>query len=69
MIRDSHLVLISELSAMPQSLEQLRASTGMGQKQAAETLAALYFAGSITTDATPGRARPALDASDRRAGQ
>jgi hypothetical protein len=51
MIRDSHLVLISELSAMPQSLEQLRTSTGMGQKQASETLAALYFAGSITTDA------------------
>jgi hypothetical protein len=51
MIRDSHLVLISELNAMPQSLEQLRASTGMGQKQACETLAALYFAGSITTDA------------------
>lgn len=51
MIRDSHLVLISELSTMPQSLEQLRASTGMGQKQASQTLAALYFAGSITTDA------------------
>ena len=50
MIRDSHLVLISELSAMPQSLEQLQASTGMGQKQVSETLAALYFAGSITTD-------------------
>lgn len=51
MIRDSHLVLISELSTMPQSLDQLRASTGMGQKQVCETLAALYFAGSITTDA------------------
>jgi len=51
MVRDAHLVLISELSTMPQSLEQLRASTGMGQKQACETLAALYFAGSITTDA------------------
>lgn len=51
MVRDSHLVLISELSTMPQSLEQLQASTGMGHKQACETLAALYFAGSITTDA------------------
>lgn len=51
LIRDSHLLLISELSTMPQSLDQLRASTGMGQKQASETLAALYFAGSITTDA------------------
>jgi hypothetical protein len=64
MIRDSHLVLISELSAMPQSLDQLKASTGMGQKQVSETLAALYFAGSITTDprrAAQGKpwARPA----------
>jgi hypothetical protein len=64
MIRDSHLVLISELSKTPQSLDQLRASTGMGQKQATETLAALYFAGSITTDprrAAQGKpgARPA----------
>lgn len=50
MIRDSHLALISELSTMPQSLEQLKASTGMGQTQACQTLAALYFAGSITTD-------------------
>lgn len=50
MIRDSHLVLISELSTMPQSLDQLRSNTGMGRKQVSETLAALYFAGSITTD-------------------
>lgn len=50
MVRDSHLVLLSELSAMAQSLEQLRQSTGMGAKQACDTLAALYFAGSITTD-------------------
>lgn len=64
MIRDSHLVLISELSTMAQSLEQLRSNTGMGQQQVSETLAALYFAGSITTDprrAAQGKAsaRPA----------
>lgn len=51
LVRDIHLLVIAELRAMPQTWMQLRASTGMTDAQASQALAALYFAGSITTDA------------------
>ena len=50
LVRDIHLMLMSELRTMPQTYAQLRASTGMTDVQASQSLAALYFAGSITTD-------------------
>ncbi|MBG9388427.1 hypothetical protein [Caenimonas aquaedulcis] len=57
MIRDPHLAVLSELGTMPQTFAQLALSTGMGDRQLSQVLAALYFAGSITTDfrrAAPG---------------
>lgn len=50
LIRDLHLLVMSELRTMPQTYAQLRAGTGMTEVQASQALAALYFAGSITTD-------------------
>lgn len=50
LVRDIHLMVMSELRTMPQTFAQLRASTGMTEVQASQALAALYFAGSITTD-------------------
>lgn len=51
LIKDAHLVLLRELASLPQTFEQLQAHTGIGATALARELAALYFGGSITTDA------------------
>ncbi|MES2999706.1 MAG: hypothetical protein V4787_03370 [Pseudomonadota bacterium] len=50
-VRDSHLLLMRELAAAPATFEALRLRTGMLAGQLAHDLAALYFVGSITSNA------------------
>lgn len=57
MVKDTHLVLLRELSGKPQRFDELQQNTGLGDAQLASALAALYFVGSITSDAK--RANPA----------
>jgi len=54
MLRDAHLLVLSELRSGPQTLAQLRQGTGMVDAMIDPVLAALYFAGAITLD--PARA-------------
>ncbi|MBI5279110.1 MAG: hypothetical protein HY854_21930 [Burkholderiales bacterium] len=49
LLRDSHMLLLGQLNSRPQDLAQLQASTGLSEREVAYALAALYFAGSITT--------------------
>jgi hypothetical protein len=56
-VHEEHLMLISVLSTGPQTLASLTDATGLSEAAVAQALAALYFAGSITTD--PRRAAPA----------
>jgi len=51
LLKDVHLVLLAELTASPASFEQLQQEIGLGDKALAQALGALYYAGSITTDA------------------
>jgi len=51
LVKDTHLVLLRELALKPQRFEELQQNTGLGDAQLANALAALYFVGSITTDA------------------
>jgi len=53
-LRDSHLMLLRELSAEPGTMEALRQRTGLALRDAERDLACLYYAGSITT--TRGKA-------------
>jgi hypothetical protein len=48
-LRDSHLVLLRELSAQPGTMDALRQRTGLALGDAERDLACLYYAGSITT--------------------
>lgn len=50
MVKDTHLVVLRELSGRPQSFGELQENTGLGDAQLAGALAALYFVGSITSD-------------------
>jgi hypothetical protein len=65
-MQDSHLLLMRELAVAPASFEQLKIRTGMHPLALARDLAALYFVGSITSNAkraAPGqRARRPDDA-------
>jgi hypothetical protein len=54
LLKDVHLVLLSELTAAPSSFQQLQQEIGLGDQALAQALGALYYAGSITTD--PARA-------------
>ncbi|MEZ0309141.1 MAG: hypothetical protein ACAH21_14555 [Ramlibacter sp.] len=56
-VKDTHLVLVRELSIKPQTFAELQANTGLGDAAMASALAALYFVGSVTSDAR--RATPA----------
>ncbi|MET0311448.1 MAG: hypothetical protein ABW051_05310, partial [Burkholderiaceae bacterium] len=48
-LKDSHLLLLRELSTSPGTLESLQQRTGLGAGRIARDLASLYFAGSITS--------------------
>lgn len=64
MLKDSHLLLMRELSCAAASFEDLQQLTGMSSPRLAHDLAALYLVGSITSN--PRRARPArTNRSDR----
>ena len=56
LLGDSHLLLIRELAGGPAGFDALQQRTGMGARQLARDLAALYFVGSITSN--PKRAGP-----------
>jgi hypothetical protein len=49
LLRDTHMLLLGQLNSHPQNFSQLQASTGLSEREVAQSLAALYFAGSITT--------------------
>lgn len=48
-LKDSHLLLLRELSQAPGGFDELRLRTGVGPEVLARDLASLYFAGAITT--------------------
>lgn len=48
-LKDSHLLLLRELSTGPGNLENLRQRTGLDAARLGRDLASLYFAGSITS--------------------
>ena len=50
LMKDTHYVVLSELGAEPQTFDQLRQNIGLGEQALATTLAALYYAGAITTN-------------------
>ncbi|HEX7890971.1 MAG TPA: hypothetical protein VF522_16575 [Ramlibacter sp.] len=50
LMKDTHYVVLSELGAEPQSFDQLRHNVGLSEEALANTLAALYYAGAITTN-------------------
>jgi hypothetical protein len=61
-LRDSHLVLLRELSGEPGTMDALRQRTGLALGDAERDLACLYYAGSITT--TRGKAAATESARD-----
>jgi hypothetical protein len=50
LMKDTHYVVLSELGAEPQTFDRLRHNVGMSEEALANTLAALYYAGAITTN-------------------
>lgn len=69
MVKDTHLVLLRELSGKPQRFAELQQNTGLGEAQLASALAALYFVGAITSDArraNPAAGQPARPAKEAR---
>lgn len=65
-LKDSHLLLMRELAQAPATFEELQQRTGLAEGPLARDLAALYLAGSITTN--PRRA-PAGHAPVRQPGR
>lgn len=53
LVRDTHMLCLSVLSAGPQKLGQLLEHTGLSEREVVQALAALYVGGSITTH--PGK--------------
>lgn len=49
LLRDIHMILLGQLNSAPRTFAQLHAASGLASPQVAQALAALYFAGSITT--------------------
>lgn len=56
LLKDSHLLLLRELAGAPGSFAELGQRTGLAGEALAQTLAALYIVGSITSN--PKRAGP-----------
>jgi DNA-binding transcriptional ArsR family regulator len=50
LMRESHYAILSELGAEPQTFEQLQANVGLPEDTLANALAALYYAGAITSN-------------------
>lgn len=50
LMKDTHYVVLSELGAEPQAFERLQHNVGLGEEALAKALAALYYAGAITTN-------------------
>jgi hypothetical protein len=66
MLRDVHLAVLASLSARPCTFGELQQEIGLAAAALNPTLAALYFAGSITTDAARAaapRSNPARGSS------
>lgn len=68
LLKDVHLVLMSELAAGPSDFHQLQQEIGLGDQALAQALAALYFAGAITTDASRAALAPRSLERSRRQG-
>jgi len=58
MLRDVHLAVLASLSAKPCAFGDLQQDIGLAAPALSQALAALYFAGSITTDAARAAAPP-----------
>lgn len=54
LIGNTHYAVLAELGALPQTFEELQQTIGLGEQELADVLAALYYAGSVTT--SPERA-------------
>lgn len=68
LLKDVHLVLLAELTAGPSNFQQLQQEIGLGDQALAQALGALYFAGSITTDASRAALAPRSLERSRRQG-
>jgi hypothetical protein len=55
-IRDEHLVVLRDLAVQPATFDQLAQRTGLREDQLARALGALYYVGSVTSNAR--RANP-----------
>ena len=51
MVREEHLLVIAQLSAASHTVDSLVTATGLSEAAIVRALAALYFCGSLTTDA------------------
>lgn len=54
LMKDTHYAILSELGAEPQTFQQLQLNVGLRSRVLAQALAALYYAGAVTT--SPERA-------------
>jgi DNA-binding transcriptional ArsR family regulator len=65
LMKEMHYAILSELAAEPQTLGQLQQSVGLAEATVANALAALYYAGAITSNlarATKGATRSVREA-------
>lgn len=51
LVKDAHLAVLRELAARPRTFADLQQNTGLSDPALAQALSALYFGGTITTDA------------------
>ncbi|HZN46994.1 MAG TPA: hypothetical protein VFB71_05180 [Ramlibacter sp.] len=51
LMKETHYAVLSELGAEPQGFAQLQQNIGLGDKELANALSVLYYAGAITTNA------------------
>lgn len=58
LMKEEHLLVISALSTQPHTIASLQVTTGLSEAAVTQSLAALYFGGSLTTD--PAKAGPAM---------
>ena len=58
LLKDVHLALLAEISTRPYTFKELQQEIGLGDQALAQALGALYFAGSITTDAARASLKP-----------
>jgi hypothetical protein len=63
LVRDPHLLVLSELRSRPQTFLELVHSSGLSQEVLGQALACLYFASSITMDPRKAIQADGLEAS------